>query len=464
MAESQASTGELKGALSPFHIFSLAFGAIVGVGWIVLLGQWLDDAGPIGAILAFVAGGVIVGLIAPAYIYAAQKLPFTGGEVIFVYEALGRTLGFFVSWALLYTTIAICAFEAISISWILGALFPWIEGPVLYTLFGQDVRTGSLLIGIAFTIAFALIHIRGTQIVTFVQDAMIYIFVIACIIFIAAGFLFGSTDYLEPALVVNSEGWKWAGVVSVFAVAPVFYCGFNFAVQAMGERAPNVSVKSVGIALLCAIAASGVFYALVIFSAALAAPRDVIVGADLPTAAAFEAVFQSKALSNLVLISGLLGLLTAWNSLIFASARMIFVLSKRGELPAVLSHTHPKHGTPDSAVLWITIFTIVGTIGGSGAIGYIIGSASITIAFAYVTVAIASIYLWRRDSNLTGHIIRAVSLIAALFLFAVTLLEPFLARPEWHVPVPLAVLGLWLAIGLIVMRQRKPSNVNAVEA
>src|SRR5262249_23308589 len=38
--------------------FTLAFGSIVGVGWMVQMGDWLREGGPVGAMLAYLVCGV----------------------------------------------------------------------------------------------------------------------------------------------------------------------------------------------------------------------------------------------------------------------------------------------------------------------------------------------------------------------------------------------------------------------
>ncbi len=41
-----ASTPALKQQLGPFQFFAIAFGAIIGVGWMIEVGDWLQNAGP----------------------------------------------------------------------------------------------------------------------------------------------------------------------------------------------------------------------------------------------------------------------------------------------------------------------------------------------------------------------------------------------------------------------------------
>ena len=54
MALSSNSGQQLKKAIGAGQFFSLSFSAIVGVGWIVVLGDWLRQGGPLGTMLAFV--------------------------------------------------------------------------------------------------------------------------------------------------------------------------------------------------------------------------------------------------------------------------------------------------------------------------------------------------------------------------------------------------------------------------
>ncbi len=63
---------QLKKAIGGLGFFSLAFGSMIGVGWITALGGWFEKAGPGGAMLAFVGGGALMLLIGLGY--ASRKL------------------------------------------------------------------------------------------------------------------------------------------------------------------------------------------------------------------------------------------------------------------------------------------------------------------------------------------------------------------------------------------------------
>ena len=46
--------------LNKKDVFVLAFGAMIGWGWVVLSGEWILKAGTVGAMIAFALGGLMV--------------------------------------------------------------------------------------------------------------------------------------------------------------------------------------------------------------------------------------------------------------------------------------------------------------------------------------------------------------------------------------------------------------------
>jgi amino acid permease len=50
----------LRKGLSLTEFFTFGFGSMVGVGWVVLMDDWLGRGGPGGAFLGFLAGGLLL--------------------------------------------------------------------------------------------------------------------------------------------------------------------------------------------------------------------------------------------------------------------------------------------------------------------------------------------------------------------------------------------------------------------
>ncbi len=78
------------------HYFVLGFGCIVGVGWVVVLGEWLEQAGPLGALLGFAGGGSLMIIVGLCYGEMATMFPVAGGEIAYTYEIYGVKTSFLV--------------------------------------------------------------------------------------------------------------------------------------------------------------------------------------------------------------------------------------------------------------------------------------------------------------------------------------------------------------------------------
>ena len=57
------------------EVLTLSFGAMIGWSWVLLTGEWLIRAGSLGAVLAFVVGGVAVIFISLTYAELAAAMP-----------------------------------------------------------------------------------------------------------------------------------------------------------------------------------------------------------------------------------------------------------------------------------------------------------------------------------------------------------------------------------------------------
>ena len=117
----------------PFRSYiALGLGIIVGVGWVVYSGQWLQDGGPLGAMLAFLCGGLLFLPVGMCYAEMTAALPLAGGELSFSYKAFGLMPAFLTAWMLALTYVAITPFETIAIGSLLETLLPQIATEALY--------------------------------------------------------------------------------------------------------------------------------------------------------------------------------------------------------------------------------------------------------------------------------------------------------------------------------------------
>ena len=189
---------ELKRAISGFGFFALAFGSMIGVGWITALGGWFEQAGPIGAIVAFTAGGTLMLIIGLCYAEVTPMLPVTGGEVAYAYKAYGTSKAFVIGWFLAFGYLSVSAFEAISVGLVLSFLFPQIDVLPLYEIAGSTVYASHLLLAFVFTGFITAINYFGVGIASRVQIVLTGVFLMCALLFVVSGIASGEIGNLAP--------------------------------------------------------------------------------------------------------------------------------------------------------------------------------------------------------------------------------------------------------------------------
>src|ERR1700687_1604700 len=86
---------------------ALAFGTMVGVGWLVVMDDWLGRGGPLGAILGFAIGGVL--LLPVGYVYGqwVQRLPDAAGEAAYAAQVFPPSISYFTGWMMLLRSLLV---------------------------------------------------------------------------------------------------------------------------------------------------------------------------------------------------------------------------------------------------------------------------------------------------------------------------------------------------------------------
>ena len=443
-------------------LFSLAFGTIIGVGWITVMGAWLSGAGVMGAIIAFVIGGLGMLAIGLCYAEMAAAYPVTGGEVAYVFEAWGARWSFACAWFLGFIYIFTTSFEAISVEWVVSALVPGFGGPVIYTLLGQEVRLWSLALGLAVMVVIAVINYRGGKTAAWFQDLMTGGLVLLTLIFVVAGVAGGSAANLEPMFTGATPGAALAGVAVVLATAGFWYAGFDTIPQAMEEVESGTRLRLLPRVIGASIVFALLFYCLVILATAMSLPRPQLLDSELPAAAAIEAAFASPILGRIVLFAGLCGLITTWNALFFAATRIVFAMARAHMIPHRLAKVHERYGSPSAAVIFVAVMGAVGALFGRNAILVIVGAASISAGIVFLVVVLGVLRLRRTRPDHPrpftvpgGRGFLYLSALLALLLAGVAAWEPFRAAGG-RIPAEWMVLGAWSALGFVFYRAAAP--------
>jgi amino acid transporter len=371
--------------LTRLHLFMMCFGAIVGVGWITVLGQWLSQAGPGGSLIALLVGALAVSIVASNYALLARKDLFAaGGEIGAVKGSLGAGAAFSVTAALALATVSVLAFEAVSAGWILVTIFPGLEGRPLYQVFRQQVHVGSMIIALTGTIVVAVLNIRPIASTASVQNGIVVVKLGVTALFCLAGLFAGEANNLLPLLPQRADDSSpWPGVLALTATMPLWYAGFHVVAILSNERADSVRAGDVAGAMRGSIYAAFVFYACIVLAASYVVPWQTLITAPLPAAAAFRDGLSSVTFANLVLMSGLLGIFSAWIACFAASMRVWRQL--------LLQLTGREWGARPALIV-ITVLGGILALAGRPALIPIVNVASMCFGLVYLLVSIAT---WR---------------------------------------------------------------------
>lgn len=429
---------------------------MIGVGWVTAMGGWLRDAGPGGAMIAFAAGGVLMLFIGLCYAELTAMMPVAGGEVAYAYRSSGTGPAFVVGWFLAFGYLSVSAFEALSVGTVLAYLFPAVDFLPLYEVAGVPVYAGHLILAVAFTGLITGVNYVGVRWASGLQTGLTVTFVAVTLVFVGAGIFFGSGGGSgQPPFSTTGLGPILGGVAAVFVTAPFWFVGFDTIPQGAEEARDSVSPRRLGALILTSIVGATLFYILIIFAVARAAPWTEITDAALPTAEAFAGAFGSRLMVNLVLAATVLGLLTSWNGFFLAGTRVLFALGRGRIVPPWLGRSHPNFGTPGNAVLLAGGVTLVGAVLGRGALLPFVNVGSFCIATAFLGVSWSAIKLRRAEPDAPrpyripgGLFVPVVAFLGALFILGVMLLPGSPGMLAW--PLEWSILGGFVALGAVL--------------
>src|ERR1700759_2976251 len=130
--------------------FALAFGSMIGVGWLVVMDDWLARGGPLGAVLGFAIGGLL--LLPVGYVYGpwVQRLPDAAGEGAHASQVFPSIVSFFTGWTRLLAYFIVCPWEAVAVGKVAAYLFPTLNSFPLYTIAGHPGFAPWFLLGVVF--------------------------------------------------------------------------------------------------------------------------------------------------------------------------------------------------------------------------------------------------------------------------------------------------------------------------
>jgi len=367
---------EFNKVLNAWDILVIAFGAMIGWGWVVSTGGWIEKGGVIGAALGFAIGGIMIFFVGLTYAELTAAMPQCGGEHVFSYWAMGSTGSFICTWMI-----------------VLG----------YYTVAGFDIYASWLITAIVIAFLIMLINIIGAKTAAILQTVLTCIIGGAGILLIVASVINGTVDNLDGQIFAGTTtGVNIKAIIGVAAMSPFYFIGFDVIPQAAEEI--NVPPKKIGNILILSVVLAVIFYAFVIIAVGFVMnPGDIIASQEatgLVTADAMAAAFNTKIMAKVIIVGGMCGIVTSWNSFLLGGSRAMYSMAESYMIPKFFAKLHPKHKTPVNALILIGILTMLAPFAGRKMLVWISDAGNFGCCFAYCMVALSFMILRKKEPDM----------------------------------------------------------------
>lgn len=128
MASEANHANELKRSMKARHLFMISLGGCIGTGFFLGSGYTIQQAGPTGAILSYIVGGVIMYLTMLCLGELSVAMPVSGSFQTYTTKFIGPGTGFAIGWLYWLGWAVTVALEFLSAGQLMQRWFP--ESPV----------------------------------------------------------------------------------------------------------------------------------------------------------------------------------------------------------------------------------------------------------------------------------------------------------------------------------------------
>lgn len=471
ISETEEPGRRLKKVLGPWSLAALGVGAVIGAGVWTLSGTaalgkqvqvpsvWhapvLDlalhgseatgmhgrpGAGP-AIVLSYVLVAVACAFAALCYAELAAMVPVAGSAYTYSYAALGEIIAWIIGWDLVLEYAVSNSAVAVAFSGYLNdflEIFGWefpqkLSQPILDSagnLTGAYFNVPAFLVILILTV----LLVRGIRESARANNIMVFIKVLAILLFVIGAAKYVSIDNLRPFAPNGAQGVLTGAALVFFA-----YIGFDSVSTAAEEtRNPQRSMPIGIIATLFICMALYVGVALVLTGII---PYQTI-NPSAPVASALKQLGLSW-LEFWVTLGALVGMISSLLVYQLGQARIWFAMSRDRLLPGAFSRVHPRYQTPHIST-WVAGFAVA-VPAAIWDIAPLAELANIGTLFAFSLVCGAVLMLRRTRPDLRRPFrVPWTPLLPLLGILCCLILMTSLPLVTW------ARFLVWLVVGLLI--------------
>ena len=343
---------DLKRTLELFPATNLVVANMIGAGIFTTSGLLLQELGsPLLMLGLWVAGGVLAILGALCYGELGAAMPRAGGEYVYLSELFHPVFGFLTGWVSFFAGFsAPLAASALGFSEYVGRAVP---GAVAWA----DPALAKQILAVAAIAALTLVHVRGIEFGSRVQNVLTVGKVALILGLVVAGFAIGhgSVEHFREGAAVERGigGWKTAGLSLMWIMFA--YSGWNASAYIGSEivrperNLPWSLLLGTGIVLLLYLSLN----ALYVYAIPPAAMAGVIPVGALATSRLFGS--SPETVIGLLIAFALLSSLSA---IIIIGPRVYYAMARDGYFFRAVSDVHPRFRVPAKSIALQSLLAI----------------------------------------------------------------------------------------------------------
>jgi amino acid transporter len=245
-----AAAHKLRRDVSPSGLMFVSLGSIIGSGWLFGALYASQIAGP-AAIIAWIAGGLVMLLLALVHAELGSMYPVAGGSARYPLFSFGSTVGFAIGWIVWVGTCTVAPIQVLAALQYFSHFFPWFTS----TAAGVTILTvPGIVAAVVLMALFTLINMLGVSSLAKFNTA-ITVWKVAIPVLAVIALMFLSFDASNFTAAGGFAPFGTQGILSAVSTGGIIfaYLGFEQAVQLGGEThnpGRNIPLAIIGAMLI----------------------------------------------------------------------------------------------------------------------------------------------------------------------------------------------------------------------
>jgi len=420
-------------SLGPFDLTLMGIGTIIGTGIMVLTGiVAAKNAGP-SIIFSFILAGIICGIIALCYAELGSALPISGSIYTYTYVSIGEFVAFLTGWCIL--SIYILSIAAVANSWTsyFGNFLELFHISIPKTLTNIPGKGGIMnLPAICVVLLITWLVSRGTKESKKINNIMVLVKLSVIFLFLVVG-----SFYVKPSNWTPFFPYGIHGVITGAASVFFSFVGFD-AIATSAEEVKNPQ-RDLAVGIIASLLISTALYIGVCLVMTGVVPYKQL---DVPDAMAYVLKLSGANLvSEIISLGAIIGMLAVILACIYASTRILFVMSRDHLLPRKFAKVHAHSNVPTFSTF--AVGTIGAILAGFIDLKLLTNLVNISALLTFIMVTISVIILRKTKPDLKRPFkVPFVPILPLITLLCCIVLMINLPLTTW------ILFLVWIALGI----------------